>query len=897
MARQRVTKKRAKVLKAAAERKAKLGVGSLPRGRPKGALNKIKSNSPNVQANVERRKKELQVKHRVKRAVENNIINYLNDIDMPMACDLMPRITDKGLHSSKSKARKIKMAVDTLHAAADERLDPGAKREAVLEMAREYETAEIQAGLERELASIATLPPARAHAQQAEKAHMFDNEDEDGVVDLTAWKPIDEEKESEPDEMDLALNHWMVKACVQALEETIEKCERKAGKNIPRVHGRDEVVRAFVRAINGKDMAEHLKGTDAAEIIGKGACEVFRDEIEKHWSVSRTLHLKLMTLMSRAHYTYVRNSLSGAINDEGHWERTKSASGVTFPRLVPWAHIMHFMKELEITMGMKPSEEGDSVTLDLDTNIRFEIAQRLKDGLLTLNANNQLVDKQGKRVLLQYKGDAANMHKGMKQTVFGVTFPYCSRTPHAQAPGEYKMLLCYADGDHTENLLKHGAEHLATVNRAVIHTKWEFPELGDGVWAQIDWCIGGDLSCLNSLLGNAGCNASYPCPLCECPKEHMAHTDKLGQYVTTKRSLEKIRLMTHTALGVCPACKMEIVATEADVIDSKKQMVRAQLGDKPPTMKSVGGTGVWNKVHRSCKYGTPVPFDVPIDEYIICILHMNLRFVGAMFEALIVNGLASGGLGERQVAYLEASLSMMGMQFRSSKLQPKPNRLKKMWTGTLKMGGADTRKFMHKANPEAILRNCVFPKWMREPPPGSTASAKRRYAEPARKCEEACTAFKTWRVCWALLNKDVGPTQDDRNKRAEEVEIAGRAFVDAFRAAHKNTQGLYLHMLVAHVPDMIRKYGDLRPFQTQGVEHHHSKRKKIHLHNTNRRKGRNGRLVQMCGQMLAFDVVKYAFDPRFDAEVMYRDHIARRKRSERFLSALSWGALAPVAAA
>ena len=62
-------------------------------------------------------------------------------------------------------------------------------------------------------------------------------------------------------------------------------------------------------------------------------------------------------------------------------------------------------------------------------------------------------------------------------------------------------------------------------------------------------------------------------------------------------------------------------------------------------------------------------------------------------------------------------------------------------------------------------------------------------------------------------------------------------FVNLFVKAHKKTQGLYLHMLAAHIGEMYLQWGDLRPFQAQGLEHCHSKRKRAGLRLTNRKKG------------------------------------------------------------
>jgi hypothetical protein len=52
-----------------------------------------------------------------------------------------------------------------------------------------------------------------------------------------------------------------------------------------------------------------------------------------------------------------------------------------------------------------------------------------------------------------------------------------------------------------------------------------------------------------------------------------------------------------------------------------------------------------------------------------------------------------------------------------------------------------------------------------------------------------------------------------RSRRAEVMRTAAAKFVTAWVAANgkpTNYKGVYLHMLVAHVPDMIKRFGDLR---------------------------------------------------------------------------------------
>lgn len=81
-------------------------------------------------------------------------------------------------------------------------------------------------------------------------------------------------------------------------------------------------------------------------------------------------------------------------------------------------------------------------------------------------------------------------------------------------------------------------------------------------------------------------------------------------------------------------------------------------------------------------------------------------------------------------------------------------------------------------------------------------------------------------------------------ERADEVELLAHEYVKGWVASVQGkTQGLYLHILPRHIPEEIRKWGDLRVRSSQGLEHCHKNRKRIGLEATNRRKGQ--RLLTM----------------------------------------------------
>ena len=122
------------------------------------------------------------------------------------------------------------------------------------------------------------------------------------------------------------------------------------------------------------------------------------------------------------------------------------------------------------------------------------------------------------------------------------------------------------------------------------------------------------------------------------------------------------------------------------------------------------------------------------------------------------------------------------------------------------------------------------------------AEAKASNYEAAKRRHHVRQAWNAWGVCWKLLNTALVYTddrahEDTRNERADLFKEAADAFVQAHVAAVGTTEGLYIHIIHAHIADQIRKWGDLRPRQTQGLEHAHKIRKQVGLNASNRKQG------------------------------------------------------------
>jgi hypothetical protein len=123
-------------------------------------------------------------------------------------------------------------------------------------------------------------------------------------------------------------------------------------------------------------------------------------------------------------------------------------------------------------------------------------------------------------------------------------------------------------------------------------------ELPDGLEVELDVyaASGADLSNAGDMLCVSSCNGPFPCAICECKREELNPLKKPATR-PKQRTLERIGLLSHTSCtcGICPGCKMEIVATAADVKDPAKQVIRAQAGDDQPTKQD------WSEYLRKLK--------------------------------------------------------------------------------------------------------------------------------------------------------------------------------------------------------------------------------------------------------------------------------------------------------
>jgi hypothetical protein len=91
-------------------------------------------------------------------------------------------------------------------------------------------------------------------------------------------------------------------------------------------------------------------------------------------------------------------------------------------------------------------------------------------------------------------------------------------------------------------------------------------------------------------------------------------------------------------------------------------------------------------------------------------------------------------------------------------------------------------------------------------------------------------AWTSWIAVWDALNTSPAREQD-YSAWARECEDAIAIFITRWVGACGSTKGVYLHILQAHIGDLVRVYGNLHVLASQGAEHGHKMRKQVPTNN------------------------------------------------------------------
>ena len=415
---------------------------------------------------------------------------------------------------------------------------------------------------------------------------------------------------------------------------------------------------------------------------------------------------------------------------------------------------------LERKYGMLASADGMCVEIDVDQSIRRDIVHAFQNDELLMQPDGRLVDEHGKNPLVQEAMDAANMHKGMKQTSMAHKLPLSSQNPNSP----YELIQhCIFEGDDKWDAIRTFAKRpLQQLNHAINKDRWEFPELriegGPMPWANVDFCGGGDKANIGAMHCISGCNGPCPCHLCERPREGMCETNPEILKTDQQRSIKRINLLAHTCLGVCPGCKMKIVEV---VNDPTTEMALAAPGDEPPAKSKwkktllKGITDSWLKLHKGVSYGRSVLLGIQPKKWAPCLLHMDLRIVGAEFEHLVINKIGSSPeAGVDQKARLVAQCKEAGVYIKEKKFDKKKNTVESAGGPKISFGGAGADAEKIKFLLPALL-DTVHPKSVRDKNP----AVRKQYEKSLAVAEQCISSGASSTPIWRRVNRRGRPVR------------------------------------------------------------------------------------------------------------------------------------------
>jgi hypothetical protein len=484
--------------------------------------------------------------------------------------------------------------------------------------------------------------------------------------------------------------------------------------------------------------------------------------------------------------------------------------------------------------GLEESLDGRTAWVDVAKRMCMDIMEHVRLGHLKLSQDTatgkwMVTGRDDRSIVLCFSFDAANFHRGMKQTSFGYKIANLMNCP-INSPHVFHEFCLMEGADNHESIKAHVGHIIKQIDQVFTMGKipgFHHPRIGDSE-ISIEFDPADVVACCDQVAGRSnfgqgGCNLIKPCFCCDVAKTQLCSTDPTTINDFKPRDLHTCNLLAHVALGVCPACELQIVD---NITEPSTQILRAQAGDKDPPVPLAFEGVSWSELHNCQNYGQEVLFNIPIKQWCVCILHMNLRITGMMFTRTILRNLLSDAKsmnkndrGDSKAADLHNLMSSLGIP---CKIFSCPlNSVGKFYNSIAKFSfaGSDAARMLggYDLALKIVFDQCVWD------------TQHKDYSSTSPDTERYLKALKMWK-CWA---DDVWPLINDLDMDKEEkacaVERRGRHFIDLWvAAAGKHTSHLYPHLLVVHLPSNIRNLPvDPWYLQTESLEHKHKFRKDL----------------------------------------------------------------------
>ena len=582
------------------------------------------------------------------------------------------------------------------------------------------------------------------------------------------------------------------------------------------------------------------------------------DKIQLRWSTGFGNRIKSLLHLSRRKYMKLRDTLSTVLDPTtGLHVPFELPHGTIMPTIPTYYRILKKKLALRAKYNVNLDNDTKAVQLDVELKMRADVEHSLSKNLFVTDTMGELCStKDGRQAECQVMMDACYLCKGLSCTNIGYKFPNGSLLPNS--PSEWKTVCLLEGSDKWASVVSSASTTLEGFNK-LMQGETTGPRL------TMKWLGGGDMASIASSLALNGCASPCPCPMCEVPRTELCELDLPKTRAYTKRTINRILLLAHVIEGKCPGCKYNLVKV---VTKKDKEMKLAQPGDEQPSIgPRLKGRGLtWLEMHFGVAYGKyPLYKSIDPSDWISCILHLNLRIVGGLMTKTIYDQIDKNKVkGEKQEEAITVVLKQRQIYVRTSSLAPKSKNVTKAKADFKQhsFSGKDAETLLFSYLP---LLNVVC-----------SPEARAGSAEVEDNYQHRKAAWERYSVVWKLINT----VQVDWTVWGDEVETAAKRFLESWVAAiGGNSKGVYLHVLMAHIPDLIRKYGDLNKYASHGLEHTHKLLKQFAPLGTNFKPGQRGR--SQLDQLLAREQIAREEDTDEVAQEFEKERKARHARALR----------------
>ena len=342
----------------------------------------------------------------------------------------------------------------------------------------------------------------------------------------------------------------------------------------------------------------------------------------------------------------------------------------------------------------------------------------------------------------------------------------------------------------------------------------------DGVHADVKFLGGGDSKLLNAWLGLSGGSSNHGCFSCETHKQywHLSY-EELKQHFRTDeydedpdpipyRDTDKQLRLSHVPQATAYTC-----CCCGDTINPN---------DQPRQFRDDKQRQEWQRRHLGTMYHCEPFFSwMPVDRFIMDVLHAVLRVVPALFRHTVSSQLTQDQLDDVCALFsdestVHISCSGAGQSARGSKEERNAT---ECWSGEVCYAVMD--------NVGKLLSD--------------TYLGQLNAQDDPMKMQKYEASQKVWNAFICLLACIHAGCDDEDDAaiqlHADEVESLAETFRQCFlKVATTGQVTVYMHHLWHHASNTIRKYGSLGKLSSQGTEAVHQVVKFVGRHRSDKKK-------------------------------------------------------------